>query len=311
VSDDEFLKDFWAREQKDPLLKQYVNHISRPGRNCEPWHALGQRRHAAGACAGAMSDERIPVEGLRGDAPRASFLRHSVEWILNAAPFLWSNATERIADAAPLPKHIVSPNVLPYPTMFWTFETAGGSRNEAGSFVETNWTAIRHNPDGVMMMWDLCEVDDTGEPVKQWGLSVVQIPYGWTWPDDFQKLSPEISGVARFLKRCAFLASPYVSKEKTRLARHHRRQMQRAGEPTEKVEEEVSVVKLRREVKQRTDKAAEQSTSIEWQHQWWVSGHYRAQWYPHEEAHRVIWIAPYLKGPSDKPVLEKVYAVVR
>jgi hypothetical protein len=42
-----------------------------------------------------------------------------------------------------------------------------------------------------------------------------------------------------------------------------------------------------------------------------VNGHVRAQWYPSEQAHRLIWIAPYLKGPEDAPMLTHAYKVAR
>lgn len=41
---------------------------------------------------------------------------------------------------------------------------------------------------------------------------------------------------------------------------------------------------------------------IEHDHQWWVSPHWRNQWYARAQAHRQIWIAPHLKGPDDKPI---------
>jgi hypothetical protein len=39
-----------------------------------------------------------------------------------------------------------------------------------------------------------------------------------------------------------------------------------------------------------------------------VRGHWRNQWYPSLNARRPLWIAPYLKGPDDAPLLggEKV-----
>src|SRR5215475_5461194 len=218
---------------------------------------------------------------------------------------------EQVADAAPLPKHTISPNALPAPAMFWTFETASVAK-EGDHYIEANFTAIRHDGEGIMLFFDQFEVTQRGEPVKQWNFGAFTIHYGQTWPYDFQKAPGDWpDGVGRFLKRCACLSSPYINKDKVRLAHHHRRQLERSGEPPEKVEETVSVVKLRREVKEAVKRSGQPASAVEWQHQWWVSGHYRAQWYPHEEAHKVIWIAPYIKGPEDKPILEKMYAVVR
>jgi hypothetical protein len=51
--------------------------------------------------------------------------------------------------------------------------------------------------------------------------------------------------------------------------------------------------------------------SREYVHRWVVRGHWRRQWYRSIQAHRPIWITPYVKGPEDAPLLggEKVYSV--
>jgi hypothetical protein len=46
-------------------------------------------------------------------------------------------------------------------------------------------------------------------------------------------------------------------------------------------------------------------------HRWLVRGHHRAQWYPSLKAHKVVWIAPYIKGPADAPLKMPVYVVKR
>jgi hypothetical protein len=313
----ELYRGHWAvRESESPLLRQYSKLIGHPGQHSEPWHALGQRIFVTGSCEWAIIDEGIEVRELTGAVSslerRKAILQDCAGWLRGATPFLWLNAITRVADAAPMPKHTISSSVLPFPTMFWTFETATGTK-VGDREIECDFVAIRHTPDGIVMFFKECEVDTNGEPVTAWNFSIFTIPFGLTWPDDFQKkLSEEwVDGVGRFLKRCAFINSAYVNKDPQRLARQHRRRLERAGEAREIVEGVVNVVKLRREVKERLTKASDNGSSREWQHQWWVSGHYRAQWYPHEEAHSVIWIAPYLKGPSDKPILEKIFAVVR
>lgn len=51
----------------------------------------------------------------------------------------------------------------------------------------------------------------------------------------------------------------------------------------------------------------------EWKHRWMVRGHWRRQWYRSIQAHRPVWINPFIKGPDDAPLLggEKVYSVRR
>jgi hypothetical protein len=52
---------------------------------------------------------------------------------------------------------------------------------------------------------------------------------------------------------------------------------------------------------------------VEWSHRWIVRGHWRQQWYPSQQEHRVLWIPPYIKGPDDQPLIVRpaVYTVAR
>lgn len=74
----------------------------------------------------------------------------------------------------------------------------------------------------------------------------------------------------------------------------------------------VKVIQLRRH-QQHTNTNADHEP-VEHDFQWMVTGHWRNQWYPSTGTHQTIWIAPYIKGPDDKPLKEprgRVYAVVR
>lgn len=44
---------------------------------------------------------------------------------------------------------------------------------------------------------------------------------------------------------------------------------------------------------------------VEWSHRWAVRGHWRNQWYPKLQRHCQIWIEPHIKGPEDKPYVDK------
>lgn len=74
----------------------------------------------------------------------------------------------------------------------------------------------------------------------------------------------------------------------------------------------VRVVELRR--KESAVTSTENGISPEWSCQWLVRGHWRQQWYPTMDRHQPRWIAPYVKGPEDKPLKPPratVFAVVR
>jgi hypothetical protein len=133
--------------------------------------------------------------------------------------------------------------------------------------------------------------------------------YGGVWPNDYNN-DPELG---LLLKRCAFLTSPFVVTARQRMTHTARRQLERDhGVTREAVNEpQAHVVTLRRLKFKAAQKLAGEPKDVEWKHHWWVSSFYRAQWYPSEKAHKVIWIAPHLKGDLSKPLLEKVYAVTR
>jgi hypothetical protein len=72
----------------------------------------------------------------------------------------------------------------------------------------------------------------------------------------------------------------------------------------------VTVVALRRMAGSR----AHGETLVEWAHRWVVKGHWRWQRYgPGRTEQRRIWIAPFIKGPEDKPFImtRKVYDLKR
>lgn len=66
----------------------------------------------------------------------------------------------------------------------------------------------------------------------------------------------------------------------------------------------VRVIRLPRHARS----AGDGTSDVEWQHRWIVSGHWRKQpWGPERSRIRPVWIAPYLKGPEDKPLKESAH----
>lgn len=90
--------------------------------------------------------------------------------------------------------------------------------------------------------------------------------------------------------------------------RHAKKRMGRANLP-----HRVTVVTLRR----RSGRTAEGESMVEWHHRWIVRGHWRQQPYKNKDTGEIytqpIWIAPYVKGPEDKPLIQsdKVYRLAR
>jgi hypothetical protein len=73
---------------------------------------------------------------------------------------------------------------------------------------------------------------------------------------------------------------------------------------------EIVVVTLRRPAGNR--ETSDGPGFVEWSHRWIVGGHWRNQYLPSQQRHEPRWIAPYVKGPDDKPlVTDRVYQLVR
>lgn len=138
-------------------------------------------------------------------------------------------------------------------------------------------------------------------------------PYGTSFAPPDLEAQEGVMDTRRFLAAFLALAGQrlaHVGKETA--PRHLRRRLERSGtlDPTK----EVSVVTLRR-YRERgiEDKGEDSPEAIEWSHRWMVSGHWRNQWVPSLNDHRLTWIAPYVKGPEDRPLLVKdtVFALRR
>jgi hypothetical protein len=76
------------------------------------------------------------------------------------------------------------------------------------------------------------------------------------------------------------------------------RRSARSGLPADLV-----IVHLRR--LHHEDQPDSESAAVDWSHRWLVDGHWRNQWLPSRSCHRLQWINPYIKGPTNKPLILK------
>jgi hypothetical protein len=83
----------------------------------------------------------------------------------------------------------------------------------------------------------------------------------------------------------------------TKVDRPTRRRMARLHLPSALI-----IVRLRRLEHPESDLPPEK---VDWSHRWLATGHWRNQWLPSINAHRLQWINPYVKGPNDRPLVLK------
>lgn len=105
----------------------------------------------------------------------------------------------------------------------------------------------------------------------------------------------------------SLLNSSITEAASERASRPVRRRLEKAKSP---VTGDVVVIRLRRA---HHEADAPATGSVEWSHRWIVSGHWRNAWRPSVGAHRRVWIAPFVKGPEDRPlvVTRKVHVLER
>lgn len=89
--------------------------------------------------------------------------------------------------------------------------------------------------------------------------------------------------------------------------RQDRRRYEREGRPIPRIQ----IITLRR--LRHGDAVDGEHHQREYSHRWVVNGHWRNQWLPSAGTHRLTFIAPYVKGPEDAPLVvkQKVYRWTR
>lgn len=208
-----------------------------------------------------------------------------------------------------LPRKVLSGNQV---------ELQGFLYNRIWSFATE---AINRVDDGLIIHpFGICEhkrIDPRGQYIWPFGATIQE------WLQEFLPTSYELANVPhedsdRVFERWlglflgsffTFLQEPLVETDKRIIPRA----LQRRASKVTPVDPVVRVIQLRSR-QNEIGKPDGESTSVEWASRWVVRGHWRNQWYPSQETHKPVWIAPYVKGPDDKPLKPprtRVFAVVR
>lgn len=119
--------------------------------------------------------------------------------------------------------------------------------------------------------------------------------------------APAGPSFAYLLAAWHFMNSPLVEVDRNVWSR----QVRRAAERKQRELPPVGIVRLRR---RESHRQAGTDQHVEWNSRWLVRGHWRDQWFPSAGEHKTIFIAPYVKGPEEKPIKQprqSIYAVVQ
>jgi hypothetical protein len=109
------------------------------------------------------------------------------------------------------------------------------------------------------------------------------------------------------------LNQPISETEVARLTGPARKAAKAKGVKRSQMDRDVTVVQLRRAVRQaRAQAAVDPQRHVEWAGRWYVNGFWRWQAYgPKQSQRKRIWVDGFVKGPADKPIIKRkhVYAV--
>lgn len=288
---DDFLRIRLGQEMRtaivgDPVLREYNRRP--PDRLRTVADVLGHRLR----WLDDLTDARIPIARLDDWPMRNSLAVQAAQ----ATPFLWKDHVMALVHGLAMPAHVIAPDVLPFPMMWWSFES---TRSLSAADEGLSALIVKHEPDAMRIV-TLTLWPDGGE-----GSNGFALPYGTRYPSE-TNASGLGDAAALILAMLSFLNSPYVPKELATLDRAFRRAREHAGIGT-RPEERVHFIDLRPEPHQDASDGRGHGFGVRWV----VRGHHRAQWYPSLKAHKVIWIAPYIKGAPDAPLKPSIYRVSR
>lgn len=129
----------------------------------------------------------------------------------------------------------------------------------------------------------------------------------------FEELSgPDRQGIDQFSKICCtlwlLLKQRVAIKRRALPARGAARRWLRSEQ---RPVPEITIIELRRPL--NTEQRSDEPGFVEWSRRWIVDGHWRNQYHPSTGERVPTWIAPYVKGPDDKPLVvqRKVHAWTR
>lgn len=238
---------------------------------------------------------------------------------INASALLWiaGEMVDLVRHAAPsLPVYAWRSDVVPWAKAFCVSEKplltlSHPLRPEGITHSMLQWSDLLGPDSCTIVSWNY-EPGFHRAPVPS---LAIRLKADNDWSDSLRAGSREIaaSEVANVNRTLCtlwlLLRQKVATKRVLRADRAMRRRFVREGRPEPS---EVTVIELRRPVG-AAEAQPPLGAPVDWSHRWMVDGHWRNQYHPSDGSHVPTWIAPYVKGPDDKPLVvkDKVYAWMR
>lgn len=262
--------------------------------------------------AEALEQQIATLQWLQSD-PEEHDLPH-IKALEQAEPFFWSTQCCQLIEkvAISIPDYTLTESSLPTPHGFMWFQKplvlpANLYANDYLPISAISWN-VNSERDGCVFVGfysihNLNRCAPTSASWLQFGKSIFSefselVNYNkhmhYYHREEFDIKIRCISACLSFIEQNILIA-PHIE-----VPRSTRRRMP----PKEilPIEPFVHVVQLRRKIYQEPSHVQPSANPAEWSCQWFVRGHWRQQWYPGSKIHKPKWIAPYVKGPEDKPL---------
>lgn len=294
MNEGERAREDWRSVLASPLVMEHAKRALAAEKRGEPvriryaWEALADQRAHAGLVGLGLT--KLPDGG-------EPYRQALATRIYAARTYLWTPEDLDLAASAPLPRHVFGGGVEAVVPSFWALAHDLSVIDDAGVHTavdDLGATAIFVDQDRDSVIFAAIMTDDT----KGVRLSVVSAPLGSRWPDDV----PDYAASSfELLVRMFWYWQTAGSQTVMSDPRSERRRLQRSGVPLD-----VPLVHL---VSRRSARdSAASGRRLEARH--WVSGHFKEQWFPSLQAHRVKWIDPYLRGPRGAEIVPRQAAGV-
>lgn len=273
---------------------------------------------------GSALDVMTNLERLTKYAPiidHPKYTEQMRELLAEAHPILWAPNMTRMAREAVVQLQESLPvenDLLFLDPVIWLYTEPQWDNANPAEKCEYPLTADGHIPFpdepaldvGAFSVAYLFYLDEDG--IGLWLFSLVMREGEWLLEGGWLKLPmrtvPSDQGSQNLLKWLRFASSPYLIVKRYQ---PQRTVIRRAAGRYPIAAEGIGVILLRRASYQFESKRKGEGEPVEWSCQWWVSGHWRRQWYPSSQKHKPVWIAPYIKGPPDRPLKETIRLMVR
>ena len=261
--------------------------------------------HLAGIAQGLPEFAHMETAMQGGKVSPRPFAAKAASSLYKSKIFLWDSdiRTAALTHAPKLPPHKVGDVEWPFPLMWWAYDAdvdISGVSEEYQGF-DMVGILIEQHPMGI-------EVTNVVQKTRVGNKMGVMLPILWTYdmvyPDSFENDNNRhfYEGAVSL---CGFLQSKLVEQREAYAHRSvRRRHPETLGAP-------ITTITLRYKHSINARNIGGGSQHKDYDYQWMVSGHWRNQWYPTEDRHRLKWIDAYVKGPDGKPLRRAVYKVAR